>query len=63
MEQAIAINETSLKWDGISAVDPDGTVHFAQDTSKALFKLLGQKIETLTVANAEAQANSLLAAL
>ena len=63
MEQAMATNEASLKWDGIEAVTSDGTVHFTAETSHALFKLLGQKIETLTIARAEHQAKALLAAL
>lgn len=63
MEQAIATNEASLKWDGIDAVEPDGTAHYSQKTREALHQLLGQRIETLSIATAEAQAKALLSAL
>ena len=63
LEQAIAVNETSLKWDGIDEMTKDGTIVFTVETQKALRKLLGKKIETLSTETAQDQANDLLYAL
>ena len=48
LEQAIAVNEASLKWDGIDEMTKDGTIVFTVETQKALRKLLGKTIETET---------------
>ncbi len=63
LEQAIAVNEASLKWDGIDEVSQDGTIVFTVETQKALRKLLGKNIETLSTETAQDQANELLHAL
>ena len=63
MDQAIATNDASLSWDGIAAVDADGTIHFTDKTAAALRSLLGQRCDTLDVRSAAAQAKALLAAL
>ena len=63
LEQAIAVNEASLKWDGIDEMTKDGTVVFTVETQKALRKLLGKNIETLSTETAQDQANNLLYAL
>ena len=63
LEQAITVNEASLKWDGIDEMAQDGTIVFTVETQKALHKLLGKKIETLSTETAQDQANDLLHAL
>ena len=63
LEQAIAVNEASLKWDGIDEVTQDGTIVFTIETQQALRKLLGKTIETLSTDTAQDQANDLLNAL
>ena len=63
LEQAIAVNEASLKWDGIDEMTKDGTIVFSVKTQKALRKLLGKTIETLSTETARDQANDLLYAL
>jgi len=60
LEQAIAVNEASLKWDGIDEVTEDGTIVFTVETQKALRELLGKNIETLSTETAQDQANDLL---
>jgi hypothetical protein len=63
LEQAIAVNEASLKWDGIDEMAQDGTIVFTAETQQALRKLLGKNIETLSTDTAQEQANDLLNAL
>ena len=63
LEQAITVNEASLKWDGIDEMAKDGTIAFTVETQKALRKLLGKNIETLSTETAQDQANDLLNAL
>jgi hypothetical protein len=62
-EQAVAANDASLPWDGIHAVDDDGTVLFTDTTARALHDLTGQRIETLHPDGAVEQARVLLEAL
>ena len=57
------MNEASLKWDGIDEMAKDGTIAFTVETQKALRKLLGKNIETLSAETAQDQANDLLNAL
>ena len=57
---AIAVNEASLKWDGIDEMTEDGTIVFTVETQKALRELLGKNIETLSTETAQDQANDLL---
>ena len=63
LEQAISVNEASLKWDGIEEITQDGTIIFTVKTQQALHKLLGKNIETLTVETAQYQANEIMNAL
>jgi hypothetical protein len=63
LEQAIAVNEASLKWDGIDEMAQDGTIVFTVETQKALRKLIGKNIEALSTETAQDQANDLLHAL
>jgi hypothetical protein len=63
VEQAVAANDASLPWDGIQAIDDDGTVLFTEATSRALHGLTGRLIETLHPDGATEQARLLLEAL
>ena len=63
LEQAIVVNEASLKWDGVDEMAQDGTIVFTAETQQALRKLLGKNIETLSTDTAQEQANDLLNAL
>ena len=63
LEQAILVNEASLKWDGVDEMAQDGTIVFTAETQQALRKLLGKNIETLSTDTAQEQANDLLNAL
>ena len=63
LEQAILVNEASLKWDGVDEMAQDGTIVFTAETQQALRNLLGKNIETLSTDTAQEQANDLLNAL
>jgi hypothetical protein len=63
VEQAVATNDASLPWDGIQAIDDDGTVIFTEATCRALHDLTGQSIETLHPDGAAQQAALLLGAM
>ena len=63
LNQAIAVNEASLKWDGIDEMAQDGTIVFTVQTQQALHRLLGKNIETLSTETAQDQANDILNAL
>jgi len=62
-DDALATNTASLPWDGIAALDGDGTVHFTEATASALHALLGRPLHRMTVGTAEALALELLDAL
>lgn len=61
--QAIDTNCRSLRWEGIDAIDADGTVHFTETTQKAFAALLGRSVPRLTPAGATQQARDILKAL
>jgi len=63
VEAAVATNTASLAWDGISALDVDGTVHFTQETSRALHRLTGHSIGSLHPSKVTQQARWILDAL
>ena len=63
MQQAIAVNEASLPWDGIASMTEDGTIFFTEETQQALFQFLGKPVEKLSVETAQEQATDLLHAL
>ena len=63
LDRAIAVNEASLKWDGIDEMGQDGTIVFTKETQQALHKLLGKNVETLSTEIADDQAKDLLHAL
>lgn len=59
-EEAIEVNRRSMRWDGIEQIEADGTVVFTDETSKALFKLTGQKMYNVHPDTAMQQAQALL---
>ncbi len=63
MQQAIAVNEASLVWDGIETVEADGTIVLTKETQEGLFNLLGKHVDTISISNAAQQAKALLSAL
>ncbi|WP_343211675.1 hypothetical protein QEZ52_22180 (plasmid) [Aliisedimentitalea scapharcae] len=63
LDQAIAVNEQSLAWDGIKSVTEDGTIIYTPETCEGLHNLLGSTPGSLTTKNAAAQAQALLAVL
>lgn len=63
LEAARACNEASLAWDGIAAIDADGTVRYTDRTTAALRALLGEAVESFRPEGAAGLAGRLLAAL
>ncbi len=63
LEAARACNEASLAWDGIAAIDADGTVRYTDRTAAALRSLLGEAVASLRPDAAAGLAGRLLAAL
>ena len=63
IEQAIAINAQSLAWDGIAAIEKDGTALFAEPTVAAIRRLTGAAIDRLAPEGAQAMAEKLLHSL
>lgn len=61
--EAEAVNRASLPFDGITAVDDDGTILFTPDTQEAFFSLLGQDVASLCVGEAAALAQALVECL
>jgi hypothetical protein len=61
LDNAIAINERSHPYDGIEAIEADGTVVFSETTTSILSKLIGFSVERMKPAESEAYANELLA--
>lgn len=58
--QAIAINESSLRWDGIERIEADGTIVFTAATTQALHVLTGATIEQVHPDGAADQARLIL---
>lgn len=62
MEHAIGTNAASLAWDGIAALDKDGTVIFTESCAAALKALLGETVDKLHPDQAAGMAQRLIAA-
>lgn len=58
--QAVAINESSLRWDGIERIEADGTIVFTTETIQALRALTGSIIEQVHPRNAAEQARLIM---
>jgi hypothetical protein len=63
VEQAEAVNRASLPWDGIAAIERDGTVQFTEATSAALRGVLGRAVDRLRPAEADALATAIVSAV
>jgi hypothetical protein len=63
LETAIGINATALAFDGIAALDKDGTLTFTPRAMAALEALLGERVERYRVSEAHRMAERLLAAI
>lgn len=56
-------NEASLAWDGIGAIDADGTVRYTDRTAAVLSAFLAERVDRMTPAEAPDFARRLLVAL
>jgi hypothetical protein len=63
LDQALGINATALAYDGIAALDKDGTVTYTERGIAAFQTLLGERIERLRPPNAQSLAEKLVAAV
>ncbi len=61
LEEAIAINERSHRYDGIERIEPDGTAVFRSENAGILREELDYDCERLTPEDAEARAGELIA--
>jgi hypothetical protein len=61
VEQAIAINEASHRFDGIDHIEPDGTAVFVQEAAEAIYEALSYDCRRLHPSEAEARAGELMA--
>jgi hypothetical protein len=61
--QAIAINATAARWDGIERIDGDGTVTFTADVCATTERVLGLRLDRVTAADMDAVADELAARL
>lgn len=61
--QAIDTNLRSLPWEGIESIDADGALTFTETAQAAFAKLLGKRVERLTIHTAAQQAQDILKAL
>jgi hypothetical protein len=62
LDQVLGINATALAYDGIAALDKDGTVTYTPRGIAAFETLLGERIERLRPQNAQSLAARLVAA-
>jgi len=62
LDQALGINATALAYDGIAALDKDGTVSYTDRGVAAFQTLLGERIERLRPPNAQSLAEKLIGA-
>ncbi|MDQ7248183.1 hypothetical protein [Dongia sedimenti] len=62
LDQALGINATALAYDGIAALDKDGTITYTDRGIAAFQALLGERIERLRPPNAQGLADKLVAA-
>lgn len=59
LEQAIALNEQSHRFDGIEKIEPDGTVIFCKEDAEVLRKTLGYDCQKLSPWDSEGRAKEL----
>ncbi len=61
LDEAIAINERSHRFDGIESIEGDGTVVFRADAAEAMRETLGYDCPRLSPTDADARADELVA--
>ncbi|MFT7392187.1 MAG: hypothetical protein ACI9ZH_002424 [Paracoccaceae bacterium] len=61
--EAIDTNRRSLPYEGIESIGPDGEVAFTEAAQAAFHRLLGKRVERVTIETAAHQAHDLLRAL
>lgn len=61
LDQAIAINEASHRFDGIERIEPDGTAVFVPESAQVFRSVLGYDCDRLHPNDAEARAEELIA--
>lgn len=61
LEDAVAINERSHRWDGVERIEPDGTVVVCDEDARVLRDVLGYDGARVAPADAEARARELVA--
>lgn len=61
LEEAIKINEIGLKFDGITAIDVDGTAHFCEKSMAIMQRMLGYHCKSMKLDEAEETAKELKA--
>jgi hypothetical protein len=57
--QAIAINATAARWDGIERIDGDGTVTFTADVAEGTERVLGLRLDLVRSSDLDAVAREL----
>jgi hypothetical protein len=62
-DEAIAINATAARWDGIERIDASGTVTFTPDVTRRTAELLGLALERVTAGELDDVADELEARL
>lgn len=62
LDQALGINATALAYDGIAALDKDGTITYTDRGIAAFQSLLGERVERLRPTNALSLAEKMIAA-
>jgi hypothetical protein len=63
LDQALGINATALAYDGVAALDKDGSVTYTDRGIAAFHSLLGERVERLRPQNAQSLAEKLVAAV
>jgi hypothetical protein len=61
--QAIAINATAARWDGIERIGDDGTVTFTDDVADVTERVLGLRLERVAADEMDTVADALEARL
>jgi hypothetical protein len=59
--EAVAINERAARWDGIEAIEPDGTVVYTRAAADACEAAFGTRVERLAPSDQDAAAEALRA--
>lgn len=61
--QAVAVNEASMRWEGIEEIAADGEIRFTEAAQRAFHALLGRSVDRVCPRTAPVQAGAILGAL